>query len=161
MNVEQAFIKTGDKKTVTESVKLRLNSNPDPVGSQPYVGLPNSYDSILANEPKRKVAISEISNGWISILESKEVNDYKMLLDLSIALNTEVLAVVISDVTASCGFTEIINGTVENSFFSEKEDDFEGIIYKKLLDKGIDIPVCMFREIASKKIQGWQIITAK
>lgn len=159
MNVEQAFIKTDNLKAIKDEVFKRLSSIPDKKGVQPDVGLPSSYDSILINEPKRKIAISEVTNEWVSILESKEVNDYKMLLDISKELNAEVIAIVLSDITASCGFAEIKNGNVIDSFFSEDEEDFEGIVKNKLSNKGIEIPICMFREVASRKISGWEILT--
>lgn len=59
MNIEQAFIKTEKVNEATKFIKSRLESSPDISGTQPDVGLPNSYDSILAVEPKRKIAISE------------------------------------------------------------------------------------------------------
>jgi len=159
MNVEQAFIKTNNVTQLIECIKSRIVSAPDEFGTQPDVGLPNSYDSILAVEQKREIAISEEKNGWVSILESKEVNDYKMLLEISLVLDTELIAIVVSNVTASCGFVEMKNGKVIESYFSEDEEDFEGFIFSKLMKKGIDTPVCMFREVASKKIPGWQVIS--
>lgn len=63
MNVEQAFVKCSDV--------------------EPNVGLPSSYKTIIVLEEKRKVAVSEVISGWVSVIESKEVNDYKILLDLS------------------------------------------------------------------------------
>lgn len=82
-----------------------------------------------------------------------------MLLELSNELNTEVYAIVISDVTSSCGFAEINKGNVIESYFSEDEEDIQGFINNMLVKKGIEIPVCMFREVASRKIPGWQVIS--
>lgn len=159
MNIEQAFVKTDNISKVKDVVKKRLNSNPDTSGLQPDVGLPSSYDAILAKEQKRKIAISELKDEWVSILESKEVNDYKMLLEISKELNCEVIVIVISDVTGEWGFSELCSGTVLNSYFSEDDDDIEGLIGSKLRDKKIKLPLCMFREVASRKIAGWSIIT--
>lgn len=158
MNVEQAYVKSTSKEDVIRILELRLNNKPEEVGGQIDVGLPSSYDAIIAKDLKRKIAVSNSSNGWISILESKEVNDYNMLLQLSKDLNTEVLALVFSDVIGAWGFAEFIEGKVVKSYFSEEDDEIEEFISNKLDEKGIDIPMYMFREVVSKKAEGWSII---
>ena len=158
MNVEQAYVKSTHKEDIIRILELRLNSKPEEVAIQIDVGLPSSYDTIIAKDLKRKIAVSNPSNGWISILESKEINDYKVLLQLSKDLNTKVLALVISDVIGAWGFAEFIDGKVVESYFSEEDDEIEDFIANKLKEKGIDIPMYMFREVVSKKAEGWSII---
>lgn len=65
---------------VIRRLELRLNNKQWEVGVQIDVGLPSSEDTIIVKDLKRKIAISNSSNGWILILELKEVNDYNMLL---------------------------------------------------------------------------------
>ncbi|MFC4323259.1 hypothetical protein [Litchfieldia salsa] len=158
MNVELAFIKTEKIDNIIDNIKERLVSLPDTFGTQPDVGIPNSYDSILAIENNRKIAVSQVSKGWISIIESKEVNDYKLLLDLSVNIQTEVIGIVLSEVTGNYGYVEINAGKVMSLFHSEQEEIDEEVINNLLLDKQINIPIYMFREVASNKNLGWQII---
>lgn len=94
MNIELAFIKSTENERVVEMVNERLNGRLRDIRLCIQMDVPDSYESILANEEKRKVAISSSKNGWIAIIESKEVNDYAMLLQLSIELETEVLAII-------------------------------------------------------------------
>ena len=118
----------------------------------------DSYDAILANEVKRKVAISSPRNGWIAIIESKEVNDYAMLLQLSKKFQTEVLAILQSDVAGAWGYVEMFKGKVIKNYFSEEDDEIEDLIDEKMNEKGIDIPIYMFREVIREKGEGWDIV---
>ena len=120
--------------------------------------VPDSYDAILANEVKRKVAISSPRNGWIAIIESKEVNDYAMLLQLSKKFQTEVLVILQSDVAGAWGYVEMFKGKVIKNYFSEEDDEIEDLIDEKMNEKGIDIPIYMFREVIREKGEGWDIV---
>ena len=103
MNIELAFIKSVEYGKVVEMVNERLNGSLRDIRFCSQMDVPDSYDAILANEVKRKVAISSPRNGWIAIIESKEVNDYAMLLQLSKKFQTEVLAILQSDVAGAWG----------------------------------------------------------
>lgn len=86
----------------------------------------NSYDAILANDVKLKVAISSSRNGWIAIIKSKEVNDYAMLLQLSKEFQTEVLAVLQSDVVGAWGYIEMLEGKEkQNTILMMKQETCE------------------------------------
>jgi len=160
MTLQQAFVKT-DRISDLENIILdRLNSPPDEPNQQPDVGVPNSYDSTLALDKKRKVAISNVVNGWVSILESNEVNDYKMLLNISTTLATEVFAIVLYDVSGSYGFCNIIKGTVTESNFSEEDPEIMEHISEKLRDKNIALPICKYYHVASRQIPGWKLLKA-
>ena len=144
MNIELAFIKSVEYGKVVEMVNERLNGSLRDIRFCSQMDVPDSYDAILANEVKRKVAISSPRNGWIAIIESKEVNDYAMLLQLSKKFQTEVLAILQSDVAGAWGYVPLAQ--------------FEDLIDKKMNEKGIDIPIYMFREVIREKGEGWDIV---
>lgn len=122
--------------------------------------VPDSYDTILANAAKRKIAVSSLRNGWIAVVESKEVNDYAMLLELSRKLHTEVLAVVWSDAVGAWGYAEMLNGEVVKSYFSEEDDEMEDLLDSKLRQKNICQPLFLFREAVRERGNGWDIVKA-
>lgn len=158
MNIESAFVKSVDVGRIVRIVNERLNGNLKDISLCNEIEVPDSYDEILANNVKRKVAISASKNGWIAIIESKEVNDYAMLIQLSKDLHTEVLAVIQSDVTGAWGYVEIIEGKVIKSYFSEEDDDIESLLDNKLNEKEICIPLYMFREAVRERGNGWNIV---
>lgn len=158
MNVEQAYIKSFEIGRVVEIVKARLNGSLKDVHIDMQMEVPNSYDVILADDAKRKIAISSPKDGWIAIIESKEVNDYAMLLQLSKELQTDVFAVVQSDITGEWGFVEMNEGKVMKSYFSEEDDDIEELLETKLRNKKISTPLYMFREVVRERGNGWEIV---
>lgn len=158
MNIELAFIKSVEYGKVVEMVNERLNGSLRDIRFCSQMDVPDSYDAILANEVKRKVAISSQRNGWIAIIESKEVNDYAMLLQLSKKFQTEVLAILQSDVAGAWGYVEMFKGKVIKNYFSEEDDEIEDLIDEKMNEKGIDIPIYMFREVIREKGEGWDIV---
>lgn len=158
MDVEQAFIKSVDSEKVISIVEERLNGALKELHLNSQMEVPDSYDVILADDVKRKVAVSSPRNGWITIIESKEVNDYTMLFQISKELRTEGLAVIQSDITGSWGFAEFVNGEVINSYFSEEDDDIEDLLEDKLNEKGITGPLYMFREVVRDKGERWKIV---
>ena len=158
MNVEQSYVKTNKRESIVQIVERRLNTDPEDIKLGMELDFLNSYKSILATDKKRKVAISNTSNKWLSILESKEVNDYYMLM-ISEELHAEVIAIIQSDVTGSWGFIEIANGKIQNTYFSEEDDEIEDLIEKKLDEKGINQRICMFREVVRDK--KWVVVTKK
>ena len=156
MNIEQAFIKSQNPFEVIVHIENRLKFGPE-TGEVLKIEVPDSYNSIIAKDSKRKIAVSGSTGGWISVLESKEVNDYGMLLNLSKELCTDVICVVISDVTGSCGFVEFNNGEIINGVFYEYKNDIERFINSILYKKGITIPLLMFKEVFADKDNGWAI----
>lgn len=158
MNIEQAFIKSVENQKVVQIVNERLNGSLKGIRLRNQINVPDSYNAILANDVKRKVAISSSKNGWIAIIESKEVNDYAMLIQLSKELQTEVLAIIQSDVIGAWGYVEILEGKVMKSYFSEEDDEIEDLLDNKLKEKKIDIPLYMFREVVRERINTWDIV---
>lgn len=158
MNVEQAYIKSSEKERVIEIVKKRLNGDLKDIHLNSQIDVPDSYETIIANDIKRKIAISSSINGWITIIESKEVNDYAMLLKISKELQTEVLAVIQSDITGTWGFVEMFKGKIVKSYFSEEDDEIEVLLERKLKQKEICKPLYMFREVVEQRGNGWNIV---
>ena len=159
MNVEEAFIKSNEIDRAIEIVEERLKGNLSGILSCSQIGVPDSYNTILAKDDKRKVALSAPQNGWITIIESKEVNDYAMLLHMSKELQTEVLAVIQYDIAGAWGYVEISQGVVLNSYFSEDDDDIEDLLASKLEEKSIFVePLYMFREVVREKEKPWNIV---
>lgn len=158
MNIELAFIKSVENGRIVERVNERLNGSLRSIRLCSQMEVPDSYDAILASDKKRKVAISSSKKGWIAIIESKEVNDYTMLLQLSKEFQTEVLAIIQSDVAGTWGYVEMFEGKVVKSHFSEEDDEIEDLLDDKMNEKGIDIPLYMFREVVREKGNGWDIV---
>lgn len=158
MNVEQAFIKYDEQQKVIDIVEERLNGSFKGEHFGLKSDIPDSYESILANDMKRKVSISSSEDGWITVLESNEVNDYTLLIQISQLLQTDVIAVVQADTVGEWGYVEISNGVVINSYFSEDDDDIELLINKKLCEKNISSRLYLFREVVKFNHLGWKII---
>lgn len=159
MNIELAFIKGNETDKIVNIVNERINGYLKCTYSDScQIEVPDSYESILANDKKRKVAISTYDKDWIAVIESKEVNDYAMLLHISNVLKTEVVAIIQSDVIGAWGYVEIYQGKIVNSYFSEEDDEIEELIDGKLEEKKITIPIYMFREVVREKENGWDIV---
>ena len=161
MNVEQAFIKSAETGRVVEVVKERLIGRLKDIRLCYQMDVPDSYDEVLADDVKRKIAVSSSKNGWIAIVESKEVNDYNLLIQLSKELQTEVLAVIQYDVTGAWGFVDILEGNVIESYFSEEDDEIEDLLDNKLKQKKICQSLYMFREVVKERGNGWEIVQTR
>lgn len=161
MNVELAYIKSDETERVIQIVEERLNGTLKDICLSNQIEVPDSYDLILANDIKRKIAISSSKNGWITIVESKEVNDYALLFYLSKELQTEVISIIQSDVTGAWGFVEMSDGNLNGNYFSEEDDDIEDLIKAKLTEKAISEPLYMFREVVREKGKGWDVVQVR
>ncbi|MDE7284012.1 MAG: hypothetical protein K2N85_10600 [Lachnospiraceae bacterium] len=161
MNVEQAFIKSAETGRVVEVVKERLIGRLKDIRLCYQMDVPDSYDEVLADDVKRKIAVSSSKNGWIAIVESKEVNDYTLLIQLSKELQAEVLAVIQYDVTGAWGFVDILEGNVIESYFSEEDDEIEDLLDNKLKQKKICQSLYMFREVVKERGNGWEIVQTR
>ena len=115
----------------------------------------------MANEIKRKVAISPEKNGWVTILESKEVNDYSMLIEISKETESCVLAIIQYDSVGAWGYVLIDNGLITENYFSEEDDDYENKIVEIMMKKRIDNNLLLFREIFQSKNEKWIIVDKK
>src|SRR5690349_12698059 len=98
MNVEVTFVRTVEREKLLEAVRARLRSSPDSTDSQDSTPLASSYGVLLAENPKRKIAVSSTVDGWVQLVESKEVVDFVLAERLSTVLATDSVVVQISDV---------------------------------------------------------------
>jgi len=158
MNIEMFFIQTDAVPQVYDLIRQRIKSTPDAKGQQPDWGLPSSYDVLLANEQKRKVALSPSVAGWVAGIESKEVVDFALLQRLADALKTNVIAVQLSEVSGCCGYALCTSGVVAEHRFSEDDDDPEGAVSEFLKRNGVSSNLISFREAMQKRNQGWMIL---
>lgn len=94
MNIEVAYVRKNNNESISEIIERRLCGVLEDPRIPDGVDIPDSYEVFLANNEKRKVAVSAPVNGWITVIESKEVNDYAMLFEISKELQTEVIAIV-------------------------------------------------------------------
>lgn len=161
MNVEMFFIKTNSRDSLITILRERLNTPPDPAGKQPDWGLPASYDSVLLNEQKRKIAVSPNIGGWFSAIESKEVVDFALLQKISEQLRTDIIAIQLSEITGCCGYSYCENGKIIDSYFSEEDEDPLGTLLEYLKSHSISHSILMFREVVNLRSQGWSIVSAK
>ena len=53
---------------------------------------------------------------------------------------------------------DMFKGKVIKNYFSEEDDEIEDLIDEKMNEKGIDIPIYMFREVIREKGEGWDIV---
>ena len=158
MNVEMFFIQTDAVPQVSDLIRQRIKSPPDAAGQQPDWGLPSSYDVLLANEQKRKVALSPSVAGWVAGIESKEVVDFALLQRLADALKTNVIAVQLSEVSGCCGYALCASGVVTEHRFSEDDDDPAGAVAEFLKRNGVSSNLVSFREAVQMRNQGWVIL---
>lgn len=158
MNVEQAYIKSTEDERVAEIARKRLNGEIKDICLNDQIGELDSYNVFLANDMKRKIAISSPKKGWITVIESKEINDYTLLLQISKDLQTEVLAIMQSDAAGAWGFVEILEGEVVKNYFSYDDDEIEDLLSRKLEEKEIMESIHMFREVVKERGKGWEIV---
>ena len=155
MDVEMFFVKTRDVEPVADIIRRRLGLPPDDPGQQPNWGLPNSYDTIVAGHADRRVAISPVVAGWLAAVESKEVLDFELLRRLSDQLKTDVLAIQLSDVTASCGYAWCLDGYVlEQRFMGDTLDPY-GTIRRYLRLHRVTNELLGFDEALQS---GWRVV---
>lgn len=158
MNIEQAYIKSEKVEQVTRIVERRLNGDLQDVRLSEQIKIPDSYEVFLANNEKRKIAISNSRNCWITIVESKEVNDYAMLLKISEELMTDVLAIAQYDSIGAWGYVEMKSGKVIKSYYSEEDDNIEDSIEQKKGKMRISESMYLFKDVVCKRDGGWNVI---
>lgn len=158
MNIEVAYVRKNNNESISEIIERRLCGALEDLRIPDGIDIPDSYEVFLANNEKRKVAVSAPVNGWITVIESKEVNDYAMLFEISKELQTEVIAIVQSGAIGAWGYVKMKSGEVVQSRFSEEDDDIEGLIEDFKTSNGITEPFYLFREAIQRRTDGWLII---
>lgn len=158
MNVEGFFVRTLSTLALREIVLRRLNSADDTPGSQPDWGLQTSYDAFIVGNAKRKIALSKPKSGWVAGIESKEVLDFSLLLEIGQSLATDVVAYQLSEITGGWGYAVYSNGRVEKSHFEEDAADPFAATRTSIGQLGIPFDLVMFREAAEDKTGNWEVI---
>jgi energy-converting hydrogenase Eha subunit C len=125
--------------------------------AQPTWGLLSSYEPLLAHEPKRKVAISSPREGWVALVESKEVVDFALAKALSEKLNTTILIVQLSEASGAAGYASAVCGEMMESQFNEEDADPLTTIRKVLKKYKVPFDATMFREAVQKTSEGWTV----
>ena len=158
MNIEQAFINFDNPNIVKSIVERRLNGDLKELRYNYNIELNDSYDVFLKNDNKRKIAISPEKDGWITIIESKEVNDYTMLIEISKETESELVAIQQYDSVGAWGYVLINKGEIVDSYFSEDDYDYENMIFDKMKTKGINNVLLLFREVIQMKDENWMLV---
>lgn len=153
MNIENLFVKSADQAAVASIVERNLTNPPDDPGWE----LPSSYIPLLANDPKRKIAISPSKDGWIAIVESKEVVDFGMAKSLADELKGSIAIVQVSDATGEVGHLSYTQGSVMEQSFGEAVTDPLNDARDVLKRLEIPFDLMMFREVVQLASQGWSI----
>lgn len=155
LNIENLFVKCGDKAKVAELVEAHWGDPSHPV--QPDWGLPSSFEPLLAREPKRKLAISPPQGGWVALVESKEVVDFSLANALSEKLETTVLAIQIAEASGAAGFASASRGHVLESTFNEEDDNPLATVRRALAKYRVPFDPVSFPEAVEKISEGWSL----
>ncbi|MGO8765030.1 MAG: hypothetical protein ACLQSR_07850 [Limisphaerales bacterium] len=151
-NVENLFIKCSDNSRVAEVIESHWRNSLRPL--QPDWGLPSSFEPLLANEPKRKIAISPSREGWVALVESKQVVDFDLAKKLSEQLATTVLVIQLFEISGESGYASAEQGRVLESHFGENDDPL-GSVREALKKYKVPFDVILFREAVLKSSEGW------
>ena len=163
MNLEQSFIYSNDLTFILSQIPLIISEK---ISNQKLLKLviPNSRELILQNK-KRKIAISNPINDWISIVESGVYNDYELLLKLSEVCSTKILGIDIYNSCDEMGFVVFDKGNIDQ----QKQINFNEISHKYFYEeeyileifKRNNIPkqfwMKYFKDIVKDK--GWNILS--
>lgn len=155
LNVENLFVKCGDQAKLSDLIEAHWSSSSPP--AQPDWGVPSSFESLLAKEAKRKIAISPPREGWIALVESKEVIDFALASALSQELDTTVLAVQLAESIGAAGYSLAVRGQVLESRFDEESENPLATVRDALERYKVPFDAILFREAARKMSEGWSV----
>lgn len=161
MNTQVFYVRSDDRDTVVDLIAARLAAPADAPGQQPSWGLQSSYDTWLAQEPKRKVAVSAVHDRWIAAVESKEVLDFEMLQAISIRLKAEVVACQLASTIDAWGYARSVGGQVTESEWHENDADPLNSLRLCLRRCAIPYDIMTFREAVGLRDAGWTIVQGK
>ncbi len=154
-NVENLFVKCDEQTRVAELIEAHWRNPSQP--AQPDWGLPSSFVPLLAKEPKRKIAISPARDGWLALIESKEVVDFALANALSEKLGTSVLAIQLSEASGASGYASVVRGQVQESQFYAEDDDPLLTVRKALKKYKVPFDATLFREAVQRVSEGWSV----
>ena len=155
LNVENLFVRCDDQTKVAAIVDAHWQSASPP--PQPDWGLPSSFEPVLAKEAKRKMAISPPRDGWIALVESKEVVDFSLADALSEKLRTTVLVIQVAEASGAAGYALVSSGQVLEFSFNEEDDDPLATVRGALKKYEVPHDAILFREAVQKTSGGWSV----
>lgn len=155
LNVENLFVKCDNQAKVAELIETYWRNPSQP--AQPDWGLPSSFEPLLARESKRKVAISPARDGWVALVESKEVVDFALANALSETLDTTVLAIQLSESSGAVGYVSAARGHVLESQFNEEDDNPLLSVRSILREYKVPFDATLFREAVQRISEGWSV----
>lgn len=155
LNVENLFVKCDDHTKVAAIIDAHWG-NPSP-SAQPDWGLPSSFETLLAKETKRKIALSSPRDGWVALVESKEVVDFSLASALSEQLDTTVLVIQIAEASGAAGYASVFRGQVLESSFNWEDDDPLATVRGALKTYKVPYDATLFREAVQKASEGWSV----
>lgn len=158
MHFELFFVKSDDRAALIGLIEQRLASPPDAPGKQPDWGLERSYDLLLANEPKRKLAVSPVWNGWIAVVESKVILDYALLQEISVRLSADVIACQLAGAIDAYGYARCCSGELRETMWLENAPDPLRTLRAYLRKHDIPYDLISFRETIQLRNAGWAIL---
>lgn len=158
MNIQNFFVKSLDQSALVDCISDRLNAPPDPPGLQPDWGLHSSYDIWLAEDAKRKIAISPVTSGWIVGVESKQVVDFKLLQTIAENLRAEVIACQVHMPLNYFGYARCVAGKIAESQCREGEDDPLRKVHSYLCRLGAPSELFTFPEAIRLRSAGWRVL---
>jgi len=161
MNTQAFFVRSDDRTGVVRLIAQRLLAPTDPPGKQPDWGLERSYDIWLAQELKRKVAVSPVHDHWIAGVESKEVLDFVMLQEIATQLNVEVVACQLASTIDSWGYARCVDGRLAESEWRENDPDPFNSLRGYLRGNLISHDIIGFREAVGLCDRGWTLVQHK
>jgi hypothetical protein len=155
------FAEASNREAVLDLVSLRLSLSPDEPGKQPQWGLQSSYDIWLAHEPKRKVAVSPLRDGWIAVVESKGVLDFVMAQRISEVLKCRVVACQLAGTIDAWGYAYCEAGQLVESKWHENDADPLNSLRTHLQNTGVAHDLGTFRDAVRLRSEGWSIVERK
>lgn len=153
INIENLFVKCDNQAKVADLVDDYLQNPTLP--TQPDWGLPSSFALLLANEPKRKIAVSPPLDGWIALIESKDVVDFALANALSEKMETCVLVIQLSEASGAAGCASVVRGKMLESQFNEEDADPLATVRGALKKHKIPFDTTLFREAVQRVSEGW------
>ena len=152
LNIENLFVKCEIQSKVAELIENYWHNPSQSV--QPNWGLPSSFEPVLVKEPKRKVVISPPQDGWIVMVESKQVVDFALAKALSEELDTIVLVIQLFEISGESGYASVLRGQVLESTFGENDDPL-GSTREVLKKYKVSFDTILFPEAIKKLSEGW------
>jgi hypothetical protein len=158
MNVENAFIKSGNREAVLAFVTARLNAPPDGPGKQPKWALTSSYDMTIASDPKRKIAVSCVVGGWIAVVESRGAVDFALLQTLSESLETDVVTCQFYDTAGAYAYARCVSGRIAEAKSLDDVSDPLKAMRDYLGQLAVPFDLFTFAEAIRLREDGWVIM---